>query len=415
MTRAHLGVVLALVFPLAACEGTEGTDAGMTGDVPGLDAPGLDAAGLDAPRPDAPGADVPELPGELPRIGHCGNTRGRYAPASSWIYTDISSAPVRSNSAATTGWLEGEGGWGFGRMQIDTSIAVLDDDGSAPRVMHTASDPLDYYEPDCETGLAFPLPAGGHVEGYDDYVCPGRSEGDGDGDCHLIVADLSSRTLFESYHTSYEGGQLYSLCLLSWDMDTDLWGAPPAPGPLPPVSARNWGLGRDCTSGDAAGFPIAPLLFTTEEVAAGRIDHAIRFILPNERMQRAPSGGVEGPVYVWPATHAGGPSAIDPDAPIYGSRWRLRADFDPAAAGLNPDNLVVIAVVRALKTYGMLLADGGNIALTAETDDGCGHSWDELWGDEGPRALEGIEPSDFEILDTGGTDGGYDCEPNPAR
>ena len=76
---------------------------------------------------------------------------------------------------------------------------------------------------------------------------------------------------------------------------------------------------------------------------------------------------------------------------------------------------MVIAVVRALQRYGMVLADGGNIALTAESDDGCTHSWDELWGDEGPRALEGIEPSDFEIIDTGGTDAGFDCEPNPAR
>lgn len=362
------------------------------------------------------GLDTPGLPGDEPRVGHCGGRRGRYFPATHWIYTDVRSAPVRSNSAATTAWLEAAGGWGFGRFQIDTSFVVLDDDGSAPRVMRSASDPLDYYDPDCEAGIAFPVPAGGRIEGYPDYVCPGRAAGDGEGDCHLLVADWSSRTLFESYHTSYEGGQLYSLCLLSWDMTVDLWGAPPAPGAaLPDVATRNWGLGRDCTSADAAGFPIAPLLFTVEEVAAGRIDHALRFILPNARMQRAPDGSVDAPVYVWPATHAGGPEAIDPDAPIYGSRWRLRADFDPAAAGLDPASPVVIAVVRALQIYGMVLSDGGNVALTAETDEGCGRTWDSLWGDDGARVLEGIEPRHFEILDTGGIEGGWDCTPNAGR
>lgn len=402
-------LALTVLFPLASgCPGTSnGSDAGA------FDVPPFDSNGFDVP---AVFPDVPMTTGDLPRVGHCGGRRGRYFPASHWIYQDVTSAPVRANSAATTAWLEGEGGWGFGRFQIDDSFVVLDADAATPRVTRSASDPLDYSSPDCEEGVMFPVPAGGRIEGYPDYVCPNRSTGDGDGDCHLLVADFASNTLFESYHTSYEGGQFYSLCMLSWDMGTDLWGAPPTPGvALPSVAARNWGLGRDCTSGDAAGFPIAPLLFTTEEVFAGRIDHAIRFILPNARMQLTPDGSTDGPVYVWPATHAGGPEAIHPDAPIYGSRWRLRADFDPAAAGLDPTNLVVIAVVRALKTYGMLLSDGGNVALTAESDQGCAHTWEELWGDGGSSVLEGIEPSDFQIIDTGGTDEGWDCAPNAGR
>ena len=51
---------------------------------------------------------------------------------------------------------------------------------------------------------------------------------------------------------------------------------------------------------DASGGMIAPLLFSAEEVAAGHIDHAIRFILPNSRIQYKE--------YVRPATHGTGSS-----------------------------------------------------------------------------------------------------------
>src|SRR6185369_15357636 len=76
------------------------------------------------------------------------------------------------------------------------------------------------------------------------------------------------------------------------------------------------GRGQDCTSADGAGFPIAPLLFSADEVAAGHIDHAIRFILPNDRVQRS---------YVRPATH-GTNTTGGRGAPSYGVHLRLRAD-----------------------------------------------------------------------------------------
>ena len=69
------------------------------------------------------------------------------------------------------------------------------------------------------------------------------------------------------------------------------------------------GRGEQCTSADAAGLPIAPLLFNADEIAAGNINHAIRFILPNPRMR--------ADVYVHPATHAGAPRG-PVDAPPYG-------------------------------------------------------------------------------------------------
>jgi serine/threonine-protein kinase len=350
--------------------------------------------------------------GPLAHVGACGKQLGRYFPGSAWMYQDVTKAPVRKNSDATTKWLEDNGSWGYGVLQIDTAFVVLDADASTPRVTRTPDDPVEY-STDCDPDVKFPIPPGGHLEGEPDYVCPGRVDGDYQGDCHLLVSDLAEGKLFESFRATYANNKFYSECTIEWDANKDLWGEPPASGPLPAVADRNWGIGRDCTSTDAAGFPIAPLLFNVEEVKEGRIEHAIRFILPNQRMQLAPAEGVDQPVYVWPATHAGGPSAVDPNAPIYGSRWRLKADFDPAKKGLDPNNQVVKAVVYGLKKYGMLLADGGNIALTAEDDGACDTKWADLWGDKGSKVLAGIEPSDFEIIDTGDTDAGFDCVRTP--
>ena len=354
-------------------------------------------------------------PGDLP-VGHCGALSGRYFGPDTWIYADVSTAPVRPDSANTTAWLAAAGGWGNnGIFQIDTSFIINDADANTPRYTRTANDPVDY-STDCDPGVMFPIPPGGQIEGYPDYVCPGRVDGDYQGDCHLLVTDFANGFLYESYRATFTDDEYYTECDIAWDLALDAWGPPPAPGSqLPPVDQFQWGIGRDCTGPDAAGFPIAPLLFTIGDVQSGRVQHAIRFILPNDRMQRAPNDGVEGPMYSWPATHAGGPQAIDPAAPVYGSRWRLRPDFDPAAAGLDPQNPVVIAVVYGLQHHGMLLADGGNIALTAESSEGCGASWDDLWGEDGPRVLDGIQPTDFEIIDVGDPEMGYDCVRNPNR
>ena len=62
--------------------------------------------------------------------------------------------------------------------------------------------------------------------------------------------------------------------------------------------------GDQCTSADAAGFPDQPPLTpTADEVASGAVNHALRFILPNDRMK--------ADVYVHPATHAGGPESTE--------------------------------------------------------------------------------------------------------
>ena len=132
-------------------------------------------------------------------------------------------------------------------------------------------------------------------------------------------------------------------------------------------STARAGRGDQCTSADAAGFPIAPLLFTADEVAAGAIDHAIRFILPNDRIRkrrlRAPGDPRDGA--------AGGPAPTRrPTASTSGCAPTTRSTTLPTEGAR--------VVARAMQKYGMFLADGGNIALTAQSDRFTTAKWSGL-------------------------------------
>ena len=84
----------------------------------------------------------------------------------------------------------------------------------------------------------------------------------------------------------------------------------------------------------------------------------------------------------------------------YGSRLRLRADF--------PVNLYspgAQVVLRTMQRYGIVLADGGNVALTAESDLFTTHRWSDVginsrtFDQQVPGTPVRIE--DFQVLDTG--------------
>jgi hypothetical protein len=285
---------------------------------------------------------------------------GAYFPAGAVWYQDISRAALDAESRDVIAYLD-RVGFGLGRLQIDFSIEVLEADAATPRRTFTPTG--DHFTPDCDIEPV-PVPPGGALEGETAYEC--RS----DGDCHLIVADRSRARLFEMWRADIRGGEFRGGCLAVWDLAR-----------VYPASGR----GEQCTSADAAGFPIAPLLFDADEVAGGSVGHAIRFILPNARIRRG--------VYLHPATHGTRATSGPNDAPPYGARLRLRASYpvDTLPAGARP-------VARALQTYGMLLADGGNVALTARSDRFTKAKWSGLLA---ARDLEAIRPSDFEMVDGG--------------
>jgi serine/threonine-protein kinase len=262
-------------------------------------------------------------------------------------------------------------------MQIDFSFDVLHADSSVqPRAFTPA---VGYYSPDCDQ-VPVPVPPGGAAEGSSNYACDTSRN-----DCHLLV--YQGRRLYELYQASISGGlstgsPFTTVCAVAWDLDRDYWQA-----------ATPYSRGDQCTSADAAGLPIAPLLVTGAELQAGVVPHALRFILPNPRMAAG--------VYVHPATHAGGPSG-DALYPPYGARFRLRSSFDLSRL----PNAAARAVAVALQKYGMILADGGNIPLTMDRSAAAYL---------GPRDLALLQVSDFEMVapESGPVSLTYDCTRTP--
>jgi hypothetical protein len=303
----------------------------------------------------------------------------RVSPAPFWN-RDISATPVDPQSSAIIASLAVAGGFGNGRLQIDFSIDVLMADESVP--FRSFAPTGDFYSPDCDLAPV-PVPPGGAVEGETGYACIGG------GDCHLLVVHQPTHKLYEMWRADitgglYNGGVFSGGCLAIWDLDR-----------IYPPSGR----GEQCTSADAGGLPMVPLLFTADELQAGAINHAIRFILPNARIQAG--------VYVHPATHAGGPTGQG--MPPYGARLRLRADYP--LASLPDDGTRVIA--RALQRYGMILTDGGNIALTAANDRFTTAKWSTVLP-SGSTGLAAIHVTDFEMIDGGMRNPlTYECVRNP--
>ncbi len=340
MTRS-LGTILAVT--LMACTGTIDGPADDDGTDPG--------SGPGSGSGSGSGSDTDPPP----------TASGSYFSEPQFFDQIVANAAISPDSATWIGSVKNAGGWGTGSMQIDFTIDVLTATPTTP--MKTFEPTAEFYAPDCDE-VPVPVPVGGNLEDESGYACTT------DGDCHLLVRDPNTSKLYEMWRADMTGGTFVGGCLAVWDT----------------AKAYSDTLrGDQCTSADAAGFPVAPLLFTADEVAAGEIKHAIRFILPNNRVQRG---------FVRPATH-GTDTTGGSSAPPYGVHFRLRADYP--IDSLPSEGAKVVA--RAMQKYGMYHADGGNIALTAQSDRHTTAKWDGLLD---AQDLDALEVDDFEVVDHGG-------------
>jgi len=296
------------------------------------------------------------------KLEHIAAPAGLFPPQSIWTQ-DISQAPLDPQSSEIISFLAGAGGWGNGRMQVDLSLRVLQANASTPFVPFQKAP--GFYAADSDVVSTFPLPTNGGIEGQPGYQCDISEQ-----DCHLIVVDRDHGKLYEAYQANYEENVLSAVFVAVWDLNR-----------VYPPSGR----GDQCTSGDAAGFPIAPLLFNADEIASGSINHAIRFILPNDR--------IRAKVFVHPAPHAGHPTG-PMIAPPMGARLRLKASYD--LSRLTPAAQIV---ARAMQKYGIFLSDGGSIALTAQSDADTKAKYSDL--DFGSHDLQDLKVTDFEVLPLG--------------
>jgi len=201
------------------------------------------------------------------------------------------------------------------------------------------------YDDESDPG-PYPIPNGVAIEGGDDS----------DGDRHAIIVDSNSCTLYE----------LFALYPSPWSAGSGaIWSL--TSNALRP---RGW------TSADAAGLPILPGLVRYEEVAAGHIDHAIRFTVSRSRRD-----------YVYPARHFAS-SLTSKSLPPMGLRLRLRAGYP--VSGFPYQARVVL---KALKRYGMVVADNGTSwYLTGAPD--------PAWDNDQLHTLGKVKGSDFRVVDT---------------
>lgn len=194
-----------------------------------------------------------------------------------------------------------------------------------------------------------PVPANAPIEGY---PAPGS------GDRHVLVIDNSNCWLYELY-SSYpqSDGSWNAASAAVWDLTAD------EQRPL------TW------TSADAAGLPIFPGLVRYDEVAAGAIDHAIRFTLQNSQ-----------PAFTPPASHWAATTTNSLAAPM-GMRLRLKSSFD--ISGFSTTNQVIL---KTLQQYGMIMADNGSNMFISGAPD-------SRWDNDDLHNLTTLTASDFEVID----------------
>jgi hypothetical protein len=232
----------------------------------------------------------------------------------------------------------GSGTYGGGPIGIP--ITVVDSSQSASTVDFE-------YDNESDAG-PYPIPNDVAIEGG----------GDSDGDRHAIIVHSDSCTLYE----------LFALYPAPWSAGSGaIWSL--SSNALRP---RGW------TSADAAGLPILPGLVRYEEVAAGHIHHAIRFTV--SRSKRG---------YVYPARHFAS-SLTSNSLPPMGLRLRLRANYPVSGFPYQAQ-----VVLKALKRYGMIVADNGSSwYLTGTPDPG--------WDNDQLHTLGKVKGSDFHVVDTRG-------------
>ena len=195
------------------------------------------------------------------------------------------------------------------------------------------------------------------------FPVPWDAQPDPSADRHVIVVDR-------------ERGDLYELFQASRNADGS-WAA---------ANGARWNLWSNAarplrwTSADAAGLPIFPGLVRWEEVDAGAIRHALRFVVGHSQKG-----------FVWPARHAAGTCSTGSTCPPMGLRVRLKRDVD-----LSGFSWRMRVILTALKQYGMFVADNGG-----GTSFWLSGAPDPRFSNEDTRSLQAIHGRDFEVVQHG--------------
>jgi hypothetical protein len=262
-------------------------------------------------------------------------------PADNIWNTPVDTLPVHASSNA---WVDtigrssafhmdfGSGTWDGGPIGIPLNIV-----SGAALTKSTVS----FYYPEESDPGPYPIPANPQMEYGSDH--------------HILLLDSDTCKLYEIYDASLASGQWSGGSGAIWDLNSNA------------LRPAGW------TSSDAAGLPILPGLVRYDEILAGEINHALRFTASN-------TAG-----YIWPARHLTAPASAG--IPPMGARFRLKASYDISGF---PANLQII--LRAMKKYGIILADNGAPWYVTGAPD-------PRWDNDQLHLLDVLTGNDFEAVD----------------
>ena len=299
-------------------------------------------------------------------------------PLANWWNQDISAAPVDARSDQLVAWISGRttaGSTAVRRLHPDFGpppygIPYVVVAGSQPRVSVTFG-----YDDESDTGApglpGYPVPDEARTTA--NYIEGGEPGGGSSGDRHLLVIDRDRWLLYETFATTWNAAAG------RWDADS---------GAIFDLSS-NARRPEGWTSADAAGLAIFPGLVRYDEVAAGEIRHAFRVT----------TRGTNG--YVWPASHRAGSTS---GAPPLGARLRLKAGKDISTFPADMQR-----IFRAMKRYGLIVADNGSDMYISGTMDG---RWNN---DVLNPAFRGLTADDFEVIQLGWRDSTPPSAPTNVR
>ena len=263
-----------------------------------------------------------------------------------WNY-DISRLPVAANSAnyvaaiGLTSHLHPDFGAGlYNGGPIGFPYLVVP--GSQPSV------PVSFgYAGESDAG-PYPVPLNAPIEGGSQSS----------GDRHVLIVDSGTCKLYEMFSAyPQSNGSWHAGSGAAWSLNSNA------------LRPATW------TSADAAGLPILPGLVNYDEVAAGVINHALRFTVSQTQN-----------TFLWPARHQAS-SSNNPNLPPMGLRLRLKS-----SANISSFSRTNQIILTALKHYGMFVADNGSSWFLSGTAD-------NRWNNDDLHALTSIPGSDFEAVD----------------
>lgn len=294
-------------------------------------------------------------------------------PGNNWWNTDITNAPPDGNSGILIDFITQPYPGHVKRVHADWGGDVGDGSGETYGIPFIIVDDSQatttptFNDFDSESDhVPFPIPdeaitTFGWIEGGE----PGNQ--DPGGDRHMLIVNRSQNTLYEMGNVFYNGSGWEASGGYFFDMKTN---TPRTPG---------------FTSADAAGLAILPGLVRYDEVNdLPEINHAFRVTM---RTTSSP--------YVFPASHQAGNTA---GALPMGARLRLKSTVNPAGV-TNP---IVLKLIKALKRYGLIVADNGSdmfITGTYDTRWNVNNLIDTI--NNSTQGLGALQATDFEVITLG--------------